>query len=73
MVSLKAREVVIAGAPAVAEAILNNCAGSWTATVRANGRLVASGAGSDADAALASAIERAEQASQRRVQAEPRA
>jgi hypothetical protein len=59
MVPNESRTVVIGGAEMLAEAILNNCSDLWTATVRADGRLVASGAGVSAAAAISSAVERA--------------
>jgi len=53
------RIVEIQGIPMSAESMLNNCSGVWTATVTDAGRVIATGAGSSAEAAAESAIERA--------------
>lgn len=53
------RTVEIRGIEMIAEAMLNNCSGVWTATVTDAGRVIATGAGSNAETAAASAIERA--------------
>ena len=59
MQPLHSKTVRIDGVDLLAEATLNNCAGVWTATVRSEQAVVASGAGSSPEAALTSAIERA--------------
>ncbi|MFN8506923.1 MAG: hypothetical protein U0547_05080 [Dehalococcoidia bacterium] len=53
------RVVEIQGVRMVAESLLNNCSGVWTATVTDGGRVVATGAGSSPEAAAETAIERA--------------
>jgi len=58
-VETKTKTVRIGGQSVETEAMLNNCGGAWTATARLDGRLIATGAGSTADDALASAIDRA--------------
>jgi hypothetical protein len=51
--------VRIEGLDLVAEAMMNNCSNLWTATVSSPQRLVATGAGTTPEAAMAAAIERA--------------
>jgi hypothetical protein len=53
------RTATIAGVEVLAEASLNNCSSLWTATARANGKLIASGAGTNPAGALDSALEQA--------------
>lgn len=56
------RNVTLGGKEFVAEAVMNNCSDLWTATVKAGETLVATGAGSTPDGAMANAVARAEQA-----------
>ncbi len=56
------RVVEIQGVRMVAESLLNNCSGVWTATVTDAGRVIATGAGSSPEAAAESAIDRARSA-----------
>jgi hypothetical protein len=61
-VPFETHPVTIAGQELVAEAMMNSCSNLWTATVRASGRVVATGAGNTPEDAIAAAVERAEAA-----------
>lgn len=54
------RTIRIEGRELIAEAMLNNCSDLWTATVQSSGTLVATAAGTSAEAALTNVIARAE-------------
>jgi hypothetical protein len=56
------KTVRIAGRELIAEAMLNNCSDLWTATVQSSQGLVATAAGTSAEAALTNVIARAEAA-----------
>lgn len=59
-VPLHSKSIKIADAELVAEAMLNNCSDLWTASVKSGDRLVATGAGSSPEGAMANAIAAAE-------------
>ena len=59
MIETHTRVAVVGGTEVLAEASLNNCSSLWTATARAGGKLVASGAGTSPEGALDSALEQA--------------
>jgi len=58
-VPFHSKPITIAGRELVAEAMMNNCSNLWTATVSSPEKLVATGAGTTPEAAMAAAIERA--------------
>ena len=60
MIATVTRTATVAGVEVVAEALMNNCSSLYTATARVDGKLVASGAGTTPEGALASALEQAE-------------
>ncbi len=62
MVPFHTKSLEIAGKEVVAEATLNNCSSLWTAVVKSGETLIASGAGSSPEDAMAAAIQRAESA-----------
>ena len=60
MIPVETRITHIGDLEIVAEASLNNCSNLWTATAKAAGRLIASGASTTPEGALDSAIEQAQ-------------